>query len=158
MAGGTGMSGDLALRVPMSWTSNATNAGFSPVAPWRGLSSNSTTQNVELEEGDPTSLLRYYRSLLNLRKQYPVLAAGTLSLQSAANDSVLRLTRESVSECIAIAVNFSSAAQPASLDSTCANATFTAILGATGTLAANASGDFATNVPGKAAVVYRAVR
>ena len=158
MAGGAGMTGDVALRVPVSWTSNPTHAGFSSVTPWRGLSSNSTTQNVELQESDSTSLLRYYRSLLNLRKQYPVLGSGDLALLSAANDPVLRLTRESATECVAVAVNYSTTMQSAAIDSTCANATFAAIFGATGTLAANASGDFTAGVPAKSAVVYRAPR
>ena len=158
MAGGVGMSGDVALRVPMSWTSNATNAGFSTATPWRALSSNSTAQNVELEDSDSTSLLRYYRSLLNLRKQFPVLGGGSLAVQSAANDPVLRLTRESATECVAVAVNYSATTQVVSMDSTCANAVFTAIFGATGTLAANGSGDFTANVPAKAAVVYHATR
>jgi glycosidase len=158
MAGGAGMTGDLALRVPMSWTSNPANAGFTAVAPWRGLSTNSTTQNVELEDVDANSLLRYYRSLLNLRKQYPVLGAGTLSLLSAANDPVLRLTRESATECVGVAVNYSATAQSAAIDSTCASATFTALFGNTGAVAANASGDFTINVPAKSAAVYRAPR
>jgi maltose alpha-D-glucosyltransferase/alpha-amylase len=158
MAGGAGMTGDLALRVPMSWTSNPANAGFTAVAPWRGLSTNSTTQNVELEDVDANSLLRYYRSLLNLRKQFPALGAGTLSLLSAANDPVLRLTRESATECVGVAVNYSATAQSAAIDSTCASAKFTAVFGNTGAVAANASGDFTINVPAKSAAVYRAPR
>ena len=158
MSGGIGMTGDLALRVPMSWTSNAVNAGFTGGTPWRVLSSNSTTQNVGLEEGDANSLLLYYRALLNLRKQHPVLGSGDLAMQSAANEPVLRLTRESATECAAVFVNFSATPQTVAMDTSCANATFTAIFGTTGTTVADGNGDFTRNVPGSSALVFLATR
>lgn len=158
MANGGGLTGDAALRAPMSWTADATNAGFSMVTPFRALSANSTTHNVAVEQSDSASLLRHYRELLNLRKTYPVLADGTRSVQSAANDPVLRLSREDADECAAVLVNFSSASQVASVNTTCAGRSFTAIFGTMGTVAANGSGQLSLNVPPRVALVYQAIR
>jgi alpha-amylase len=97
LAGAAGLSGDAALRTPMSWTSDPNNAGFSAVMPFRELSANSTTQNVELESADGTSLLAYYGELMTLRNSFPVIGAGTLDVQSPGGDPVLLLARGSAS-------------------------------------------------------------
>jgi maltose alpha-D-glucosyltransferase/alpha-amylase len=156
MAGGNGLSGDTALRTPMSWTADATTAGFTSGTPFRALSANSSTRNVALQLPDTTSLLQHYRALLNLRKSHPVLAEGNLSLQSAANDPVLEMARESGSECAAIFINFSNASQASQVDTSCDGATFDNWLAA-GSVAADAQGRLSVTVPARSALAYGAV-
>ena len=158
MANASGLSGDAALRTPMSWTSDPNNAGFTAVLPFRDLSANSTTQNVELESGDGTSLLSYYEQLFALRINYPVIGAGMLDVQSQGGDAVLLLTRGSVNECAVVAINYSNQVQPVSAATACANAAFNVVFGGSGTLTADGSGTVAGSVAARAAVVYHVMQ
>ena len=156
MANGAGLSGDHALRTPMSWTSDPDNAGFSAVMPFRELSANSTTHNVEVENGDVTSLLTHYDELMTLRNDYPVIAAGALDVQSQGGDPVLLLLRNSAGECAVIAVNYSGQDQPISATSSCPNAMFDIVFGGMGNVSADASGVITDTVAARTAVVYHA--
>jgi len=64
-------------RSPMQWDPSE-YAGFSAKEPWIGVPDNHTYINVAEEEKDPDSILHYYRKLVNLRKQYPVIQEGTI--------------------------------------------------------------------------------
>ncbi len=64
-------------RTPMQWT-DGEYAGFSENTPWIGLPENFKTINVEAEEQDPDSVLNYYRKLVALRKEYPVIQDGSI--------------------------------------------------------------------------------
>ncbi|NVO06268.1 MAG: alpha-amylase [Rhodoferax sp.] len=96
MAGGAGLGGDHKLRTPMSWSSSAPHAGFSTVDPFRKLSANLASHNVEREDSAPDSLLNFYRGLIGLRNQHVSLRSGsyqavrvegwTLSFQRVAVD------------------------------------------------------------------------
>lgn len=156
MANAAGLSGDHALRTPMSWTSDPNNAGFSAVMPFRELSANSTTQNVELEVSDGTSLLAYYDELMTLRNDYPTIGAGNLVVQSQGGDPVLLLARSTGSECAVVAVNYSGQDQPISATSLCPNATFEIVFGGTGNVMADGFGVIAVTVAPRTAVVYHA--
>jgi hypothetical protein len=59
MGGNTSLSGDWALRTPMSWT--ADQSGFTSGTPWRALASNVATQNVAAS-ADPASIRAFYRA------------------------------------------------------------------------------------------------
>jgi glycosidase len=158
MADGAGLSGDAALRTPMSWSADSTSAGFSTAAPFRALSANSVTNNVAGELLDSNSLLYSYRNLLNLRSAYPTIGAGILSVQSAGGEATLRLTRESATDCVAIAINYAASLQLANIHSGCAGAAFNAILGASGVVSADPGGQLILPVESRSAVVYRAAR
>jgi alpha-amylase len=73
----TQLRGDPALRTPMSWTADASTAGFTSGTPFRVLSDNVRTHNVAAQQADPGSLLSHYRGLLALRGQRPSLARGS---------------------------------------------------------------------------------
>jgi alpha-amylase len=154
MANGAGLSGDHALRTPMSWTSDPNNAGFSGVTPFRALSANSTTHNVEVETPDVNSILSTYSELFVLRNDYPVIGTGDLSVQSQGGDAVLVLTRCSASECAVIAINYSDQVEAVAASTGFANAVFAGILGAADAPVADASGDLSLSVAARTAVVY----
>lgn len=63
-------------RTPMQW-SGEKNAGFSPEKPWFYVNPNYRRINVEREEGDPESILNFYRRCLALRKSSDTLLRGT---------------------------------------------------------------------------------
>ena len=60
------MSRDSA-RTPMQWK-DAPQAGFTSGTPWLKVNDNYPVINVEKEEGQPDSVLHYYRKLIALRK------------------------------------------------------------------------------------------
>jgi len=65
---------DEQLRAPMSWD---TGNGFTRAArPYRAYADNRTRFNVEAEERDPSSLLSWYRQLIQLRERDAVLQRG----------------------------------------------------------------------------------
>jgi glycosidase len=141
----------------MSWSSDAGTAGFTTGTPFRALSANAAVNNVQSELTDSNSLLYSYRQLLTLRSAYPLIGAGTRSVQSAAGEPTLRLTRESPTECIAIVVNYGANSQQPSVNTSCPGANFSAIYGAGGTAAADAGGLLTVPVAARSAVAYRAV-
>ncbi len=109
--GQTGAGGDWALRRPMSWTDDITNAGFSSATPFRPPVDNVVTNNVQALQLDSESLLLHYAALYEIRQQYPVLASGELTLHSSVNDPVLAFTRESSSAAAVVLVNLSDSQQ-----------------------------------------------
>ncbi len=68
-------------RSPMQWDESP-HAGFAAAhaVPWLPLHPRASQENVAAQEGDPTSLLHCYRSLLSLRKQSQGLSNGRLEL------------------------------------------------------------------------------
>lgn len=154
MANGS-ISGDAALRTPMSWTANTTNAGFSTATPYRGLSANVATFNVAAEDNQASSLLNHYRALYNVRKNYPVLGTGTLSLKSSSGNSHLIFTRTDGSNVAAVLINLSLSAQNLTVNTGVNNAAFTQRLPSTPTIfTSNGSGSITVNnVPAQSAVV-----
>ncbi|MBO5292457.1 MAG: alpha,alpha-phosphotrehalase [Lachnospiraceae bacterium] len=64
-------------RTPMQWSAGA-HAGFSDAEPWIGVSKNYKEINVEKELCDETSVLAFYKKLIALRKEKPVIAEGRI--------------------------------------------------------------------------------
>ena len=62
-------------RTPMQWDSGE-YSGFSDVAPWLAVGKSANEINVakELQEG---SVFNYYQKLIQLRKEYPIIAEGS---------------------------------------------------------------------------------
>lgn len=56
-------------RTPVQWSAEE-NAGFTTGTPWFHVNPNYKEINVAAEDGDPASLLNYYRKIIALRKQY----------------------------------------------------------------------------------------
>jgi len=154
MANAAGLSGDHALRTPMSWTSDPITAGFSTVAPFRELSGNATSNNVADEAGDANSLLEYYRSLYQLRQAYPLVATGEPDMQSNGGEPVLLLTRSNGSTTAIVAINYTTAAQQVTATTALPGVIFDAVFGAGGQSLSDGSGNVLLDVPARSAVVY----
>jgi glycosidase len=77
MAGAATLRGDTPLRTPMSWSADATRAGFTTGAPYRALAANVATHNVAAQAADPQSILNFYKAMLKLRNALPSIARGS---------------------------------------------------------------------------------
>ncbi len=129
------LSGDPALRTPMSWTSDA-GAGLSTVTPYRALSANSTTNNVAVELADPNSMLAFYKAMLALRNGRPSLLAGSYEA-AIANGTVMSFQRASGTQRTLVVINDAGASADVDVASLPAGATLTALYpsdGATATV------------------------
>ena len=102
MAGAAG-DGDAPLRAPMSWTADI--SGFSAGPAFRPVSPNAATHNAVIEQGDPASLLNFYKAMLGLRNSHPSLAQG--SYEAAAVDgNVLSFQRRSGRAMSLVVINY----------------------------------------------------
>ena len=64
-------------RTPMQWNASQ-NAGFTSGTPWITSPENYRTINAEAEMQDPDSILHYYKKLVRLRKELPVISDGQI--------------------------------------------------------------------------------
>ncbi len=92
-------------RTPFQWD-NTTNAGFSTGTPWIKVAPNYTNINAAAEENDPNSCLSYFRKLIRLRKENPVLVYGKYTLLDKDNPDVYAYTRELDGKKMLILLNF----------------------------------------------------
>ena len=93
-------------RTPMQWTPEA-HAGFSTAEPWLGIPENYRSVNVEREEADPDSILHYYRQLVALRKQSPLIAEGRVRFLDTGNDRVIAYERTLGKQRLTVVCSFS---------------------------------------------------
>ncbi len=62
-------------RTPMQWNGGA-NAGFTAGVPWIQVNPNYKEINAEESLSNPDSILNYYKALIKLRREYPVIVYG----------------------------------------------------------------------------------
>lgn len=80
-------------RTPMQWSA-AAQAGFSTNEhTWLPVTANYTTLNVASESADPASLLRWYESLIRMRRELPALRSGSITMLDAGSPEVLSYLR-----------------------------------------------------------------
>ena len=90
-------------RSPMTWDSSEM-AGFTHGRPWLPLVADHRAVNVEVEEGDETSILNLYRRLIALRRAHPMLVGGQLSSVTTLGD-LLSFERTAENERVVIFLN-----------------------------------------------------
>ncbi len=79
-------------RTPMQWRGKK-YAGFSEQTPWISIPSNYKEINVEAEEQNPDSVLNYYRKLIRLRKEYPVIQEGSIDFLCQDQEGIFAYER-----------------------------------------------------------------
>ncbi len=109
------------VRTPMQWSCDR-NAGFSQADPQSLYFPVITTPeyhyetiNVETQQGNPQSLLWWYKRLIALRKQHKVLGRGSLQFLHPQNSKVLAFLRRDDDETILVVANLSRFMQPVEL-------------------------------------------
>lgn len=98
-------------RTPMQWSAGK-NADFTTGEPWIMLNPNYTDINAEAEEGDPDSILNYYRALIALRNSTPALLRGDWRELLPESGQVVAYTRGLDGEEYAVLCNLSRGSAP----------------------------------------------
>ena len=81
-------------RTPMQWNAEK-NAGFTTGTPWLMTNPCYTKINVAAQEEDPDSILNFYRKVIRLRKDYPIVVYGSYELLYPEHDQASMPMRES---------------------------------------------------------------
>lgn len=93
-------------RTPMQWSAEE-NAGFTDGTPWIEVNPNYTEINAEAERRDPDSVFSYYRTLIRLRKEYPIFIDGRFELLMEEDEQIFAYTRTSDEGEMLVCANFS---------------------------------------------------
>lgn len=94
-------------RTPMQWDESA-NGGFSGAQPWFPANSNYRDINVARQRADSGSVLNFYRALIRLRRQMPVLIEGSYQLLLPGHPQIYAYTRSLNDQQVLVIVNLSS--------------------------------------------------
>lgn len=105
MAGGQGLGGDHRLRPPMSWDAQAPFGGFSTQPPFRQPAANWRAQDRASQEGDPVSLLHFYRRLLKLRNGNAALRDGRYE-KAHAQETMMAFVRSTSAASSLVVLNY----------------------------------------------------
>ncbi|MCL6570662.1 MAG: alpha-glucosidase [Bacillus sp. (in: Bacteria)] len=101
-------------RTPMQWSDND-NAGFSSGIPWLKVNPNYKKINVESQQKDVSSILNFYKKLIQLKKSNEVFTYGTYDLLEKNDPKIYAYTRTLADAKVIIIVNLST--KPAVLES-----------------------------------------
>ena len=93
-------------RTPMAWDTTE-HGGFTTGEPWLALCGNYPTINAETEMADPHSVRAYFKRLVALRKQEPLIQAGDVRFLDAPSSKVIAYERTLDGERIVVQCNFS---------------------------------------------------
>jgi alpha-glucosidase len=92
-------------RAPMQWDDTA-QAGFSQAVPWLPLHQDFPARNVVAQQADPGSLLNFYKQLIRLRGQLPVLRRGLFQPLTFEPKRLLAYLRQDQDQTVLVALNF----------------------------------------------------
>jgi oligo-1,6-glucosidase len=92
-------------RTPFQWD-DTKNSGFSSGKPWLKLHPNFKTINAEEQDNNPKSVLNYFRNLVQLRKNNPILVYGTYTLIDRENPNIFCYTRQLNGKKLLVLLNF----------------------------------------------------
>ena len=99
-------------RTPMAWD-DTRNAGFTTGEPWIGVVGNYSTINAKAECADPQSVRAYFKRLISLRKEEPVIQTGDVRFVDAPIGKVIAYERTLGDVRLLVQCNFSGNRQPA---------------------------------------------
>ena len=92
-------------RTPMQWNSEA-HAGFSQAQPWLDVANNYTEINAEQALEDKDSVFYFYKSLIELRKEVPVITHGSYKDLLPEHPSVFAYSRETDGQTLLCVNNY----------------------------------------------------
>ena len=97
----------------MSWRGGP-GAGFTTGRPWLPVAPDAASRNVARQSADPDSILSFYRRLIWLRRETPVLGEGRQDLIDVGDEDVLAYVRRLRDSSAVVLLNFGS--RPATID------------------------------------------
>ncbi|MFZ3409221.1 alpha,alpha-phosphotrehalase [Vibrio chagasii] len=92
-------------RTPMQWNSEA-HAGFSKAQPWLDVANNYPEINAEQALENTDSVFYFYKSLIELRKEVPVITHGSYQDLLPEHPSVFAYSRESEEQTLLCINNY----------------------------------------------------
>ena len=92
-------------RTPMQWEKKE-NGGFTTGTPWIEVNKNYETINAKVEREDNDSIFYYYQKLIELRKQYDVIAYGDFEEVAREHKDVIAYKRHYENETLFVISNF----------------------------------------------------
>lgn len=92
-------------RTPVQWD-DSPQAGFTTGEPWIAVNPNYTQINAKAETADPGSVFHYYRKLIALRKEYPIIVYGRYELLMEDDEELFVYTREMDGEKLLVVCSF----------------------------------------------------
>ncbi|PML59079.1 alpha,alpha-phosphotrehalase [Vibrio lentus] len=92
-------------RTPMQWNSEP-YAGFSQAQPWLDVANNYTEINAEQALEDKDSVFYFYKALIELRKQVPVITHGRYQDLLPEHPSIFAYARESEGQTLLCINNY----------------------------------------------------
>ncbi|MBO8177679.1 MAG: alpha-glucosidase [Bacillus sp. (in: Bacteria)] len=93
-------------RTPMQWDETE-YGGFTTGTPWIGVNPNYRTINVKEATEDSNSVLHYYRKLIQLRKQHPIVVYGSFELLEENDEQLFVYRRRYENEHLLVIGNVS---------------------------------------------------
>ena len=98
-------------RTPMQWSAGP-YTGFSTKEPWIPLAKNHAAIHVEAAQRDEDSILAFYRRLIRLRHEMPIIAEGDIRCIEEDNPDVIAYERTWQGEQLTVLCNFRPTAVP----------------------------------------------
>lgn len=92
-------------RTPVQWD-DSKNAGFTQGEPWIEVASNYKAINVDKALGNKNSILNYYKKLIEIRKNEPIIKNGEYKLLLKEHNKVYAYERTLGEEKIIVVNNF----------------------------------------------------
>ncbi len=92
-------------RTPMQWDDSA-QAGFTTGTPWIAVNPNYPEINAKTETADPSSVFHFYKKLIALRKQLPIMVYGSYELLLEESEELFVYTRTFAQEKLLVVCNF----------------------------------------------------
>lgn len=93
-------------RTPMQWSSEE-NAGFTSGVPWLKLNPNYKEINVRVQQNDASSILNFYKKMIQLKKSNEAFTYGTYDLLLKDDPQIFAYTRTLESEKVLVIANLS---------------------------------------------------
>ncbi|ELK21172.1 oligo-1,6-glucosidase [Anoxybacillus flavithermus TNO-09.006] len=94
-------------RTPMQWDATE-HAGFTTGTPWINVNPNYRDINVEQALKDENSVFHYYKKLIRLRKEHPIIVYGSYELLLEDDEQIYAYVRKFNDEQLLVITNFSS--------------------------------------------------
>ena len=96
-------------RTPMQWDTSK-HAGFTSATPWIAVNPNYTQINAKAQTADQNSVFHYYKKLITLRKQHPIIVYGSYELLLKESEQIFAYTRTLEQEKLLVVCNFTDTA------------------------------------------------
>ncbi|MBK8987042.1 MAG: alpha-amylase [Chloroflexi bacterium] len=103
--GMTGTKPDEDIRLPMQWSSDEPNVGFTSGTPWRAPAADYPEVSVALQDDDPDSLLNHYRALIALRLANEALREGEWTAVTPNSNRLYAFLRYTDNQVILVLFN-----------------------------------------------------